>query len=99
MSTYPWLIAFVFGLLHGFGFAGALRQIGLPSDTAVWALLLFNLGVEIGQLGIIAVALLIRVIAGRFPRLIPAGMSRVPIVTMGTLAAYWVIARVTRMVL
>lgn len=99
MSTYPWLIAFVFGLLHGFGFAGALRQIGLPPDTALWALLLFNLGVEIGQLGIIVVALLIRVIAGRFPRLIPAGVVRVPIYAMGTLAAYWVIARVTRMVL
>lgn len=48
-SQYPWLIAFGFGLIHGFGFAGALADIGLPPNQEVWALLLFNLGVELGQ--------------------------------------------------
>lgn len=46
---YPWLVAFVFGLLHGFGFAGALMDIGLPDNARLTALLLFNLGVEAGQ--------------------------------------------------
>lgn len=46
----PWLVAFAFGLLHGFGFAGALAEIGLPEGARAWALLLFNLGVEAGQL-------------------------------------------------
>ncbi|MCR9079893.1 MAG: HupE/UreJ family protein [Hyphomonadaceae bacterium] len=48
-SQFPWLIAFGFGLIHGFGFAGALADIGLPQNQEVWALLLFNLGVELGQ--------------------------------------------------
>ncbi|WP_300380840.1 HupE/UreJ family protein [Henriciella sp.] len=50
----PWLIAFGFGLIHGFGFAGALSEIGLPENQEVWALLLFNLGVEAGQLVFVA---------------------------------------------
>ncbi len=48
-SQYSWAIAFGFGLVHGFGFAGALADIGLPKDQEIWALLLFNLGVEAGQ--------------------------------------------------
>ena len=50
----PWLVAFVFGLLHGFGFAGALREVGLPEQAIPTALLLFNIGVEAGQLLFIA---------------------------------------------
>ncbi|MEM7661885.1 MAG: HupE/UreJ family protein [Pseudomonadota bacterium] len=53
----PWLIAGLFGLIHGFGFAGALAEIGLPKQSEVLALLLFNLGVEAGQLAIIAAVL------------------------------------------
>ncbi len=52
-SEYPWAIAFGFGLIHGFGFAGALADIGLPKDQEVWALLLFNLGVEAGQIAFV----------------------------------------------
>ncbi len=48
-NRYPWMIAFGFGFIHGFGFAGALSEIGLPQSQSVWALLLFNLGVEFGQ--------------------------------------------------
>ena len=53
----PWLVAFAFGLLHGFGFAGALSEIGLPAGHIPVALLFFNLGVEIGQLLFVAVVL------------------------------------------
>ncbi len=57
-SRYPWIIAFCFGLLHGFGFGGALREIGLPQKDVPLALLTFNLGVEAGQLMFVALALL-----------------------------------------
>lgn len=54
----PYLIAFTVGLIHGFGFAGALAEIGLPQGTELLALLLFNLGVELGQFAIIGLALM-----------------------------------------
>jgi hydrogenase/urease accessory protein HupE len=57
MERYPWIVAFTFGLLHGFGFAGALRQIGLPESDIPLALFAFNVGVEFGQLAFIAVVL------------------------------------------
>ena len=57
-SQYPWAIAFGFGLIHGFGFAGALADIGLPKAQEVWALLLFNLGVEAGQIVFVGALLL-----------------------------------------
>ncbi|MEH6715011.1 HupE/UreJ family protein [Parasphingorhabdus flavimaris] len=56
-ERFPWIVAFLFGLLHGFGFAGALAEIGLPEGDVPLALLTFNLGVEIGQLAIVAVAM------------------------------------------
>ena len=58
-ARWPWIIAFVFGLLHGFGFAGALTAIGLPTADLPLALFAFNLGVELGQLSFIAVVLLL----------------------------------------
>ena len=54
MERYPWTVAFIFGLLHGFGFASALTQIGLPQQSITLALLFFNVGVEMGQLLFIA---------------------------------------------
>jgi HupE / UreJ protein len=56
LERSPWAIAFLFGLLHGFGFAGALREIGLPESGVPTALLSFNLGIEAGQLAIVATA-------------------------------------------
>ena len=53
-ERYPWTVAFIFGLLHGFGFASALTQIGLPQQSIPLALLFFNVGVEMGQLLFIA---------------------------------------------
>ncbi len=56
-ERWPWLVAFAFGLLHGFGFASALSEVGLPQNAIPVALLFFNLGVEVGQLLFIAVVL------------------------------------------
>jgi hydrogenase/urease accessory protein HupE len=90
----PWAVAFGFGLLHGFGFAGALAQIGLPQDAKLGALLLFNLGVESGQLMIVVLAVpIVRWIATRTAGLrrriqIGAGYS------LGAAAAFWMIQRV-----
>ena len=64
-ARWPWLIAFSFGLLHGFGFAGALAEIGLPHHAIPIALLFFNLGVEIGQLAFVAAVLTVGAILTR----------------------------------
>ena len=60
-ARYPWLVAFSFGLIHGFGFAGALADIGLPDSAALVSLGLFNLGVEVGQ-----ILCVIAIVAGAF---------------------------------
>jgi hydrogenase/urease accessory protein HupE len=78
-ARWPWLVAFCFGLLHGFGFAGALAEVGLPHHAIPIALLFFNLGVEIGQLVFVAAVLALgelfrRAIAIRFE---PAAVQRI----------------------
>ena len=57
-ENYPWLVAFAFGLLHGFGFAGALKETGLPQTDIPLSLMTFNLGVEAGQLLFVAAVLI-----------------------------------------
>jgi hydrogenase/urease accessory protein HupE len=93
----PWLVALVFGLLHGFAFAGALAQIGLPSNAAPLALFLFNLGVEIGQLIFIAVASVVilglRRVRARLPFDTTIVARLAPAYTIGGLSAYWLIDR------
>ena len=66
-ARWPWLVAFSFGLLHGFGFASALSEIGLPRGDIPLALFTFNLGVEIGQLVFIAAVLALLHLARRIP--------------------------------
>ncbi len=56
-ASRRWLVSFLFGLMHGFGFSSVLREIGLPRENLVWALLNFNLGVEAGQAAAILLAL------------------------------------------
>lgn len=89
----PWAVAFLFGLLHGFGFAGALREIGLPETEVPMALLTFNVGVELGQLIIIALALgLIALLTRLRPRALrPATL--VATYGIGITAGYWFIER------
>jgi len=89
---WPWLVAFTFGLLHGFGFAGALSEIGLPEHAIPLALLFFNLGVEAGQLLFIATVLGVSMVLRRMT--LPVWAWRVPVYTIGSLAAFWTIQRV-----
>ncbi len=97
-ERYPWVVAFSFGLLHGFGFAGALNEVGLPQAAIPVALLFFNVGVEVGQLLFIAsvftVIALARQIGRRMGMSQPAWAWRVPPYAIGTIAAFWVIQRI-----
>ncbi|HET8945550.1 MAG TPA: HupE/UreJ family protein [Candidatus Polarisedimenticolia bacterium] len=90
----PWLIAFTFGLLHGFGFAGALREVGLPQGAIVPALLFFNVGVEAGQLMFITVVLAVGWGLRRLPLPRPAWGWRVLPYAIGGVAAFWLMERV-----
>jgi hydrogenase/urease accessory protein HupE len=90
----PWVVAFAFGLLHGFGFASGLSAVGLPRHDIPFALLLFNVGVEIGQLSFVALILWLerafRVLEIRWPR----PVELLPGYTVGVLGAFWTIQRV-----
>ena len=91
---YPWMVSFLFGLLHGLGFASALQDVGLPENNIPLALFLFNAGVEIGQLAFVFVMLL--VVAG-FKRIsfnFPKMVYKIPSYLIGTMAMYWFIERV-----
>lgn len=100
----PWFVAFVFGLLHGLGFAGALREIGLPEGDIPLALLFFNVGVEGGQLLFIAAVVIALSLASRLLRkdgVADRGpwhteaMIRTPIAyVVGGVSAFWVVQRV-----
>jgi hypothetical protein len=93
-ERYPWLVAFSFGLLHGFGFAGALAEIGLPQQEIPLALVFFNVGVELGQLIFVACFLVLTWLTAR---LVPARgnwVRVVPAYLIGSIATYWTIERV-----
>ena len=91
---WPWLIAFGFGLLHGFGFAGALSEIGLPQGEVPAALLAFNLGVETGQIAVIAAVLaVLRVLQRLAPKAEPWTLKAATY-AIGIIAAYWLLDRV-----
>jgi hypothetical protein len=91
---YPWGIAFAFGLVHGFGFAGALKEIGLPEGEVPAALLAFNLGVEAGQLMVVVSVLAVLAIVTRLARPALAPMLRISAYAIGITASYWLIDRV-----
>ena len=93
-ARYPWIVAFIFGLLHGFGFAGALAELGLPQRAIAPALLFFNLGVETGQLLFIAGALTLGHPLRRVANAWPRGARAVPAYGIGGLAMFWVLQRV-----
>lgn len=89
----PWLVAFLFGLLHGFGFAGALKEIGLPDGEVPMALLTFNLGVEAGQLSVVLLAIgVIEMIRRMRPTVLRPAMLGLTYV-IGITASYWFIER------
>jgi hydrogenase/urease accessory protein HupE len=95
---HPWVVAFAFGLLHGFGFASGLAAMGLPPAEIPLALLLFNVGVELGQLGFVLLVILLersfRVLELRFARVV----LRLPGYAVGSLGAYWTIERTLALV-
>jgi hydrogenase/urease accessory protein HupE len=95
---YPWVIAFVFGLLHGFGFASGLVALHLPRSQLPLALLYFNLGVELGQLFFVAIILLLarsfRLLEIRWPRWV----AWLPAYVVGSCGAYWTLQRTLIMI-
>ncbi len=99
----PWIIAFLFGLLHGFGFAGALREVGLPEQSIPLALLFFNIGVELGQLLFIAVVMSFLFVFKRFlavwkvpvfSSISEAKFNNAIAYVIGSVAFFWVFERV-----
>ena len=90
---HPWVVAFAFGLLHGFGFASALTSAGLPRHELPLALVSFNAGVELGQLGFIALVLALerafRILEVRWP----SWAQALPGYTVGSLGAFWTVQR------
>lgn len=99
MTRDPWVVSALFGLLHGMGFAGALAEIGLPDDRAIIALLFFNVGIEVGQMLVVLVALMLVAILDRtifsssFHRFSYV-VTKAPLYCAGSIASYWFIERV-----
>lgn len=105
-ASRPWVVAILFGLLHGLGFAGALKEVGLPHGDIPLALLFFNLGIEAGQLAFVLVVLGslaaaqwgMKVIA---PQMIKGDLSRfalVPAYTIGAVGVFWALDRTMQIV-
>ncbi len=97
-ERFPWLITFVFGLLHGFGFAGALQEIGLPQEEVPLALLAFNIGVELGQLAFIGMVLLVIIASQTLARnsmlVLARRSTTVSAYAIGGVSAFWFIERI-----
>ena len=102
-ERWPWVVAFIFGLLHGFGFAGALSEVGLPQNAVPLALLFFNVGVELGQLFFIGAVMAVIGVAVRAaqkfsqpsgaPKFAFARCESIPAYVIGGVAAFWLIER------
>jgi len=94
-ARWPWLVAFLFGLLHGFGFAGALAEVGLPEQAIPVALVFFNVGVELGQLLFISGVLLFGWLLHKFkhPKLVDWAETLV-VYVIGGLSSFWLFERI-----
>ena len=92
---WPWLVAGIFGLVHGLGFAGALSEIGLPDDAIPLALFLFNLGVEVGQIMFIAVFILILTVMRKLYKQTDRFIKTAGSYGIGSIAAFWLIQRMS----
>ena len=90
---HPWVVAFAFGLLHGFGFASGLTAMGLPKAEIPFALLLFNVGVEIGQLAFVALVFLLMRAFGKLQIRWPRWAQVLPGYVVGSVGAFWAIQR------
>jgi hydrogenase/urease accessory protein HupE len=95
-ARWPWLVAFIFGLLHGFGFAGALAEVGLPQQAIPLALIFFNIGVEIGQLLFVFVVLLLGWALHRLKQQALLGKAEtVAVYAIGSLSSFWLFERIS----
>jgi len=95
-SRWPWLVAFIFGLLHGFGFAGALAEVGLPQQAIPLALIFFNVGVEIGQLLFVCAVLLTGWALHRLKQpVLLARSETAAIYVIGSLSSFWLFERIS----
>lgn len=92
-SRAPWIVAFLFGLLHGVGFASALGEVGLPQQHIPLALLFFNVGVEAGQLAFVGAVLVLMAGMRRLWQDIPVWLEKIPPYAIGSLAMFWVLER------
>ncbi|MGV4796967.1 HupE/UreJ family protein [Rhizobium sp. F40D2] len=95
---HPWIVSFAFGLLHGFGFASGLTALGLPQGDIPFALLMFNLGVEAGQLAFVGLVLLLIAALKSIEIRLPRGLELMPAYVVGILGAYWTVDRIVAMV-
>ncbi|MBX4995457.1 hydrogenase/urease accessory protein HupE [Rhizobium binae] len=93
-ESYPWLVAFAFGLLHGFGFAGALKETGLPQSDVPLSLLTFNLGVEAGQLLFVAATLIVARVGAAIVAVPPTAARRLGAYVIGTASMLWLVPRI-----
>jgi hydrogenase/urease accessory protein HupE len=93
IARKPWLMAALFGLLHGLGFAGALREVGLPEHEIPLSLFSFNVGIEIGQIAFVVVILALQRLAAAPMARLPQWTRPIPVYAMGSLAALWMIER------
>ena len=95
-AKWPWLVAFIFGLLHGFGFAGALSEIGLPQQAIPLALIFFNVGVELGQLlFVLGVALLTWFLHQLNQQKLVNRAETVVIYSIGGISSFWLFERIS----
>jgi hypothetical protein len=92
-GRYPWAVAFGFGLLHGFGFASALTDVGLPPENVPAALLFFNVGVEIGQICFVLLVLAVLWSHRRLQAELPRWYETLGVYVMGMVASFWFISR------
>ena len=93
-ARWPWLVAFTFGVLHGFGFAGALGEVGLPPNAIPLALFAFNVGVEVGQLLFVAAFAVAALLLARARMVWPRWIELAPAYAIGGVAMFWVLQRV-----
>jgi hypothetical protein len=95
-ARWPWLVAFIFGLLHGFGFAGALAEVGLPEQAIPLALIFFNIGVELGQLIFVYCVVFISWLLHQMNQQVMVNHAK-SVVTygIGGLSSFWLIERIS----
>ena len=94
MVRYPWVVAFTIGLLHGFGFAAALVDLGLPQTDIPWALLFINVGVELGQIAFVIVAIGCIWLLSKIKTNWSGWVKKVPPYAIGSVASFWLIERI-----